>query len=449
VSRVVAPVDHRDVGAALRRLALPAGLALSADQLLGIVDTIVIGTFGAAALAGITAAVSVFVTVLIPLFAFYAGTRIMGAQAIGAGDLERFGRIVRASAVVPLAISLVASAVSVVAARPVITAMLGDDAIAGPASAYLALRCCSLIAIVVSEVAITAFAAAGDTRLALRVLIVINLVHVPLLVLLALGPLTHHPLGLVGAGISSLVSEVVGALYCAREMVRRRDLHIFASRGVDLRLARAAAVLGWPEFVFLALVIVPEPLTVTFLAPLGVTTVAAFRALSIVSNVSWAFPGSLGQAAQIVIGQRLGARDLAGARAFARDSIGYATAVCAVVAAVVALLARPLAELFTLSATLATLAAGPLAAHMASLPLKGFSMTALAPIRAAGDTRFSMWMGVLSGGCSVAGLWIGITLLHWGLWAVPVAWFVAWSMRSALTWLRYRDGDWERRVLAV
>jgi putative MATE family efflux protein len=409
----------------------------------------VIGTFGAAALAGITAAVSVFVTILIPIFAFYAGTRIMGAQAIGAGDLPRFGRIVRASAVVPFAVALVAIVLALLFARPLIAAMLGHAAISSVAGGYLVLRCFALLPIVVSEVAISAFSAAGDTRLALRVLIVINLIHIPLVIVLALGLLTHHPLGLIGAGISTLTSEVVGALYCVAQMRRRRDLHIFAERSIDLRLARAAAVLGWPEFVFLILMVVPEPLTVVLLAPLGVTTVAAFRALTIVSDFTWAIPGSLGQAAQIVVGQRLGARDVAGAQAFAGDSIRYATIVCAVVAAIVAVLARPLAQLFTLSATLAAIAAAPLAAHMISLPLKGLSMTAIAPIRAAGDTRFSLWMGIVTGALSMAGLWLLISVLGFGLWAIPLAWGLAWAVRSALTLARFRSGTWRHRELAA
>ena len=38
--------DHRDVRATLVRLAAPIAAALAGDQLLGIVDTIVIGRFG-------------------------------------------------------------------------------------------------------------------------------------------------------------------------------------------------------------------------------------------------------------------------------------------------------------------------------------------------------------------------------------------------------------------
>ena len=417
--------------------------------MLGIVDTIVIGTFGTAALAGITAAVSVFVTVMIPVFAFYSGARIMGSQAVGAGDMVRFGRIMRGSSLVPLGIAAAAALLSIPISRPLMHAMLSGAAIAPAAASYLVVRCASLIPIGVSEIAITAFSAAGDTAIALRLLVVINLVHIPLLLVLALGLGTHHPLGLVGAGISSLISEVVGAAYCITQLLRRPELHVFAGRDFDLKIARANLALGWPEFVFLVLVIVPEPLTVALLAPLGVTAVAAFRALGIVSDLSWALPGSLGQAAQIVVGQRIGAGDVPGARAFARDAIRYSTIACVVVGAVTAVLARPISQLFTQSAMLAAIAAGPLAAHMATLPLKGFSMAALAPIRAAGDTRFTMWMGLISGGLSIALLWFGIATWHLALWAVPLAWIVAWSARSLVTWLRYETGDWTTRRLGA
>jgi putative MATE family efflux protein len=446
--RTVLPVDHADVAGALRRLAVPSALAMTADQLLGIVDTIVIGFFGPAALAGITAASGVFVTVVIPLFAFNAGTRIMGAQAVGAGNMERFGRIVRASAVVPFAIAVAGAAASLAVGRPLMHAMLGGISSADAAAAYLVLRCVSMIPIVVSGVAIAAFAAAGDTRLALRVLLVINLVHIPLLVVLALGLGTHHPLRLTGAGISSLTSEIVGAFYCVWQIRRRPEFCIAAERTIDFRLARAAAALGWPEFVFLVLLVVPEPVTIALLAPLGVMSVAAFRALSIVSDVTWAIPGSLGEADQIVVGQRLGAADLTGARHFSRSAIRYAVVVCFGVGAAVAVLARPLAQLFTLSAALAVVAAGPLALHMLTLPLKGFAMTTLAPIRASGDTRFSMWMGLLSGSISLGGIYLGIVVLHAGLWAVPFAWIAAWTARAIATLLRLRTGAWEKRRFA-
>jgi Na+-driven multidrug efflux pump len=110
-------VDHRDVAAALRRLAVPDGLAMIADQLLGVVDTIAIGLLGADALAAISAASSVFLTFGIAVFAFATGPRILGAQAIGAGDARRFGAIVRSAVVVPLGIAVLVALASLAGAR--------------------------------------------------------------------------------------------------------------------------------------------------------------------------------------------------------------------------------------------------------------------------------------------------------------------------------------------
>jgi len=445
-SRVI--VDHTTVRRTLARLAVPIATAISADQLLGVADTIVIGSRGPQALAAIAAATSVFMTIAIALFAFASGPRIIGAQAIGAGDVARFGATVRASLVVPLAIVVVAIVLAALFAEPVLHGMLPHDPLAGDGARYLQLRAISLVPFVVSGIAIAAFGAAGDTTLGVRTLVAINLVHLPLLLVLALGLGSRHPLGLPGAGLASLCSELFGASYVLRAVARRADLGIFARRGIEPRLIRATAALSLPEFVFLAMLIVPEPICIVLLAPLGVKTVGAFRALSLVSDLTWALPGSLGEAMEIVLGQRLGARDVVGARAFLREARRLGVGVCAAAAIAVAILAWPLAALVTFDPAIATLAFAPLAAHVMNLPLKGYAMATLAPIRAAGDVRFTMLMGVATSTLAILGIVLGIIVLHVGLWSVPLGWTLAWVVRCTVTRLRLRGGDWERRRLA-
>lgn len=440
-------VDHRAVGSAMRRLAGPSAIAMIADQLLGIADTIVVGTLGASPLAAITAAASVFIVFGISQSAFGSGVQIMGAQAIGARDLERFGRIVRAGFAVPVVGSLAVAVLSLWLARPLMNVMLGTIPLHGAAASYLELRMWSLVPIAIDSVFIPAFAAAGDTRLGVRLLIIINAVHLPLLAVLALGVGTHHPLGLVGAGISSLVSESIGMLFCAYAALRRPQYRIYETVRVEPRLVRAATLLALPQFVFLIIMVVPEPITVALLAPLGSAVVGGFRALSLVSDLTWALPGALGSATEIVLGQRIGAGDIPGARAFLREAIRIALLLCTLVGAAVAALAWPLATALTFNASLGSAAAAPLALHMLTLPLKGYAMTILAPIRASGDTRFAMWVGLVTGGIVVCGLTLGIVILHIGLWAVPTTWIVAWAVRCVVTTLRERTGDWERRRL--
>jgi Na+-driven multidrug efflux pump len=376
--------------------------------------------------------------------------RIVGAQAIGAGQSARYGAIVRAAVVVPLIIATLAALASLVAAKPLMHAILPAGAPLDASAHYLMLRAACLIPMVCSGMLAVAFATAGESKPTLHLLLVINAVHVPLVFVLALGAVTHHAFGLTGAGLSSLLAELVGLAFMVRVTAKRPDLGIFSSRSIDRRLVARTASISWPEFVFLTLQIAPEPVTIGLLAPYGTESVAAFRAMSLVSDVTWALPGALGDASEVVLGQRIGARDYAGAKAFQRDATRYGVLVCLAVGALCAGLAWPLAAVCTLSPALASLAAWPLAAHVGvTLPLKGYAMTVLAPIRGAGDTRFVMVMGIVTTIVAVAGIATGIRVLHLGLWAVPFGWTASWLVRSTMTTLRLNGGDWQRRRLAA
>ncbi len=442
----IAALEHENAGLAIRRLALPSAFAFLGDQLLGVVDTIAIGTLGAAALAQITTAMSIFLVFAIGLFGFGSGLRILGAQAIGAGRSDRFGTIVRSSTVVPLAIAAVIVSSLAIFAHPLMAAMLSPHVATRPAANYLAIRSVSLLPMVITGMLASAFATAGDTKISLRILIVANVVHIPLLCVLALGLGTHHPFGLTGAACSSLVAELIACAYTIAETAKRPDLRIFASRRIEAALVRATASLSWPDFVFLTLQLLPDPIAVVLLAPTGAETIAALRALMVVNDATWALPGSLGDAVQTIVGQRIGAGDYDGANVFLRKARAISLRASALAAAIVATLAWPLSALFTFSPQLATLAFAPLALHVATtLPLKGLAMANLAPIRAAGDTRWVMRMGIVTTVISCGGLVLGIEVLHIGLWSFPLGFCAGWVYRNVATAQRLRGGDWQRR----
>ena len=443
-------VDHRNVPAALWRLGAPNALALVADQFLGIADTIVVGVLGTAALAGISAATSIFIIVAIGLWAFPSAARIMEAQALGSGDVAAFGRIVRSSLVTPVVVATGVAIASFFVAAPTMKLMLGSIPIHSAATHYLILRCISLIPIAIGSQAIAAFGAAGDARLAPRALFIINIVHIPLLIVLALGIGTHVQLGLFGAGLSSLLSECVGAIYCIIVTIRRPQYRILEELDIDFNLCRASTMLALPEFVMLVLLLVPDALTVAFLAPLGAVAVAAFRAFTVVTDVTWAVPGAFGDSMQIVIGQRLGAGDVEGAHSFLSHATRLAVLTGTIVGVIFAILAWPLTALVTLSPMLANVAALPLALHLTTLPIKSYAIAVLSPIRAAGDTRFSMWTGIIGALVAVTLVAFFTHVLRLGLYAIGLAWIASWTVRSLITTLRLRRGDWSsRRIPAL
>ncbi len=440
-------VDHRNVGAAFRRLSLPTAVSMLGDQVLGIADTIVIGSFGSAALAAATGAVTVFLAAAFTIFGFMTGAGIIGAQRIGAGDLEGFGKTVRAGMVVPLALAGFTAALSVFASHPIINAMIGHLPTAHAGAQYLIVRCFSLMPMTISGSLIVALGAAGNRKFAILILVIINVVHIPLLLILSRGWLTHHAFGIPGAGISSLLSEAIASVCAVSYVVRRPMYRVFSRLAFDVRLALECARLGMPEAVFLFAMMAPDAFVVAMLAPFGATAIAAFRALNVVSDLTFVVPSPLQSAVQTVIGQRLGARDIDGARWFFQRSRMAALWISAATGALAAAFAWPLAYAFTLNALVASAAALPLAAHMATLPIKGWAMVSMAPIRAAGDTRFSMTIGIITSALVFPASYLCIRVLHVGLWGVPIAWIFAWTARALVTALKLRGESWTRREL--
>ncbi|HTU83328.1 MAG TPA: MATE family efflux transporter [Candidatus Acidoferrales bacterium] len=439
-------VDHRNVSGAFKRLSLPVAVQMLGDQVLGIADTIAIGSLGTVALAGATAATTVFMFLAFGVFGLMTGTSIVAAQRIGAGDVDEFARTVRAGAIFPLIAAGICILISLVAGRTVMHALVGGLPSANAGAVYLVLRCVSILPIAISGTLIVGLGAAGNRILGILVLLVINLVHIPLLLMLALGWWTHHPLGIEGAGLSSLLSETIAAFVAIGYVAWRPAYRIFREFSMPWNVARNCAWLGLPEAVFLLGVMLPDVLIVAMLAPLGSMAISAFRALSVVSDLTFVVPSPLQSAAQIVIGQRLGARDAAGAQWFLARAQRVALIVTVLVGVAGAACAWPLAFVFTLNAAVASLAALPLALHMITLPLKGWAMVSMAPIRASGDTRFSMTVGIVCSALVIPVAYAGIEHLRIGLYSVPLGWIFAWGVRALLTQIKLREGDWKRRA---
>ena len=435
-------VDHTDVGAALRRYSMPFAAQMLGDQLLGIVDTIAIGSLGVVALAGATAAITLQLVLIFAMAGLWTGTSIITAQRIGANDIEGYARAVRAGMPIPTLFALLATAAAALFGHHVLHGMIGNLASLHDAAIYLVLRCAALLPMAIDGTLIGSLGAAGNRKLGIAVLATINIVHVPLLFVLGLGWLTHHPLGIVGIGISSLLAESIGAIFAVYYVARRPHYRIFARLDADLGLALRTAWLGLPESVFLVTLILPDVAIVTMLAPLGALAISGFRALTIVSDATFVVPSPMQSTTQIVVGQRLGAGDFLGAQRFVASARRLGLMFSTLAGALVALFAWPLAFLFTLDATVASMAALPLALHMVTLPLKGIAQVSLAPIRASGDTAFSMSIGVFCNALVIPLAWLGIERLHYGLFSVPFAWIIAWIARAALTEWKLRTGSW-------
>jgi Na+-driven multidrug efflux pump len=417
-------------------LALPIALAGLTEQLLGVVDTAVLGRISTGALASIATAGACYIVAVVAVTGLCIAVRIVGAQYVGRADLKGFAEVVRSCAISPLAAAACISLLSPFVAEPLLRTLLPSPSLLPGAAHYFVIRTSGLIFVAATSTLTSAFAASGDTRLALRILCIINGIHIPLVMLLTFGVSSWHGFGIVGTGMSSTLSEAIGCVYALAVAWRRTDLGLLSSYNVNWTTVKTAMRLSWPESVNLIVSLVPEPCTIAMLG--SVLYIAAYRILAIVNDTCNVVPFAIADASLILMLQAIGAGASDRVRLTFRYGILFSTVLASGLAVGIAAISHNLATVLSGSVIVAQVVALPLALHIAlTLPTKGYAVAVEARLYAAGDTTFIMAIGIIAGLGTLAVIF-ALTRAHVGLIAIPIAWTVSWLFRAIGSSIRVR-----------
>jgi len=205
--------------------------------LTGVVDTVWVGRMGdALALAAQGAANQLFNAVSYAVSFVPTVTVPLVAAAYARGDLTAARARTCESLWLSCTIGLVGTMILVGAPRTALLLILPADALTMPlAASYLWLRSLSMVPALAASVAFAAFRGCLDVVTPLKVTLVSNLVN------LVLDPIFIFSanMGVAGAAIATVVSEVIAAVLYLSLLLRRR----LASWALLLRAPRASAIL--------------------------------------------------------------------------------------------------------------------------------------------------------------------------------------------------------------
>lgn len=191
----------------------PIWLGTMFQQLYNTVDTLIVGNFvGTQALAAV-GATSSFVQLLVGLFVgLCSGAGVIIAQSFGAGDHDEVNRQVHTALALAIAGGAALTVIGLLISRPVLRLMQTPDEIVGMASEYLQIYFLGMIPQMIYNMGTNILRAVGDSKRPLYFLIVASIVNIVLdIVLVAV-----IPLGVAGAAIATVASQVVSAVLTVR-----------------------------------------------------------------------------------------------------------------------------------------------------------------------------------------------------------------------------------------
>jgi putative MATE family efflux protein len=372
-------------------LALPALGALVAEPVFVLVDSAVVGTLGTTPLAGLGLASTVLTTVV--------GLCVFLAYATTAGVARRIGAGQRAEALghgvdglwLAIALGVVLAAAVGLGAEWLVRALGAPADVVGPAVTYLRWSAPGLPGMLVVLAATGVLRGMLDTRTPLWVAASGAVLNAVLSVVLVLGV----GMGVAGSGLGTAVTQLLMAAVLGRVVVRGAKAERVSVRprvhGLGVAIAAGAPLLARTATLRAAIV-----LSTWVAAGLGAVTLAGHQAVAALWGFTAFALDALAIAAQALVGQSLGAGDVATTRGVLRRTLAWGVGAGAVLGVVVAAGAWGFARLFTDQPAVHGAITSTLLLVAATLPVAGWVFVLDGVLIGAGDGRYLALAGVLT-----------------------------------------------------
>jgi putative MATE family efflux protein len=376
------------------------------ETMLGIVDTVLVARLGASATAGVGSAQQLMWFLICVLSALAIGSSVLVAQAVGAGDTQRAGRLARQSLIWSALLSIPLAIGGLLLSRTVVGIYgLAPEAAAISVS-YLHVTMGTVVVLVGLFIGGGVLRGAGDTRTPMRVTAIANLVNVGLAYGMIYGHFGLPALGAVGSAWATFLARalalalLLAALWRGRGGVTIRGWSGWRPNGQILTSVLKIGVPAAIEQVMISAAFVTLAIVV---ARLGTATLAAHQIAFVALSFSF-LPGiGFGVAATTLVGQSIGARRIDEGAAATWMAMRWAIGWMSVIGTIVLIFAQPIMQLFTVDPAVVAAGAAGLRVVALAQPFWAVLFVLAGALRGTGNTRFPL----LVTGCTV---WLSVGL---------------------------------------
>jgi putative MATE family efflux protein len=410
------------------------------ETLLGVVDTLLVAGLGAVAIAGVGSALQVMFFLISVLSALAIGSAVLVAQAVGASDTARAGRLARQSLLWSVLFSIPLTVTGFLLSGPIIGLFGLEPQVAQIGVQYLQVTMGTVVVLVGLFIGGGVLRGAGDARTPLRVTALANLLNVGLAYGLIYGHFGLPALGAVGSAWATFIARSFALVLMLTALWRGRNGVSISGRGgwrPNFAIARQVLTIGIPAAMEQVLVSSGFLVLALVVARLGTDVLAAQRITFNALSLSF-LPGiGFGIAATALVGQSVGARRIAEGGAAARVATTWAVIWMSAFAGLLIIFAPQVFHLFTSDA--AVIAAGVPGLRVLALtqPFWAVLFVQSGGLRGTGNTRFPLMV-------TGSGVWISVGLafalietIGGGLVSVWAAFLVLAPVMALLVWRRF------------
>ncbi|MSP14968.1 MAG: MATE family efflux transporter [Chloroflexi bacterium] len=436
----------------LYNLAWPSLIENLLQTLLTVVDLIFVGRLGADAVAAAGLGAQILY-VLISLFGGLAvGNTALVARFIGAGKPKDAELVARQAFILGMIISLVVGVFAFFFSDKIIWIMGGSSEVSQLGGGFLKVTATGSFVLMFMLVGGGTLRGAGDTRTPMKITGFINIINIILSYILVFGNFGFPALGVVGSAWAQTIARAIGSglmLYVlfvrgfnGRDFSMR--LNWLAGLRFDRPMLQRLLNIGGPAALEQVIFNLGFATFAVLTIRLGTNDLAAQQIVFNIAQFSFMPAIAFGVAATTLVGQNLGAGNLARAEQSANLSMRLAVIWQGMMALVFVLWGHYLIAIYT--SDVQVIALGSMLMYFAATGqvFQAVAITIGAALRGAGDTRVVLYI-------TVAGVWLmrlGVGWffglhLGWGLGGVWMGWLADFVTRAVLVFIRYHTGKWK------
>jgi len=378
----------------LVKIAAPIAIQGVVSATLSMVDNIMVGFLGETELAAVVVGSQLFMVHYLVLFGILSGSATFMAQFYGTKDMGNIRKVIGFDFTLLAVLGAVLFVLVNGFTDSILSVYTEDPAVRDLAAQYVRINSLSFLLLAISSPLEMAFKATQQVRIPMLISNVIFFTNIAINYVLIFGKLGFPKLGVAGAAIGTISSRIIEVVMNSFFAFRTRNEFCGKIRsyfGWDRELVKRIIKNATPTTINEFFWSFGQTMYVAAFSRISTTAYAAYQAANSIFNIFNFAAFSIGDAALILIGEKLGEGDMEYTWKLSKHLIKASLLAGVVIGAITILLSAPLSGIFNLTDSGKLYTRYILIVFGATMAADLFNGLQIAGIlRAGGDTKFAM-----------------------------------------------------------
>ncbi|MBC2579515.1 MATE family efflux transporter [Clostridium sp. DJ247] len=428
------------------KLTWPIFIEILLFMLLGSVDTLMLSRYSDNAVAAVGVSNQLIGMMNIMFGILSTGTSILIAQNLGAGNKEEASKVATVSLIINFLFGIVLSLIMFFAAHGILSAMGIRSELMKYGMEYLQIVGGFLFFQSILMTCTAIVRSHGFTKISMFVTLIMNIIHVILDYIFIFGAFGLPVLGVSGVAISTNISKILGLIVMLYVVFRNveRGISIKHIKSFPKKVLTDLLKIGIPTAGEQLSYNISQLVITYFINFLGNEALSTKAYVQNIVMFAFLFSVAIGQGTEILIGHLVGADEKEKAYKTCLKSLKLAIIISFSMGLIFAVFRIQVLSLFTKNSSILAVGSMVLITDAFLEPGRCFNLVVINSLRAAGDVKFPVYMGVLSmWGISVTLSYVLGIQLGFGLVGMWVAFACDEWIRGILMLWRWKTKKWE------